>query len=285
MSSIELVPMVRVDQQKIALIFTDHLNHLGITAKTLEDNGSFVICCDSTKTEQARAIFEEFARQPYHPKYQQSSWQSGQVQGDNLAHSSDFQHFKNRFLMHAGPVTLTVFAACWLVFLISVFGGANTLFGQLHFFGDFEFDAILTEPWRLLTPAIFHFSWLHIIFNTLWWWQLGGDIETRLGKVELFSIFLQAAVISNIAQYLMSGPNFGGLSGVVYALVGYCWWTGWLAPERGVTLARPIVGFMLVWLLLGFTSFMPINVANTAHLVGLLCGCSMAYIKHKKKAN
>jgi len=36
---------------------------------------------------------------------------------------------------------------------------------------------------------------------------------------------------------------------------------------------------MLFWLLLGYTSLMPINVANTAHLLGLVSGCLLAFFQ------
>jgi len=94
-----------------------------------------------------------------------------------------------------------------------------------------------------------------------------------------------SAIASNLAQFLVSGPNFGGLSGVVYALVGFVWWSGYLAPEKGLTLSKPIIGFLLFWLLLGFVDLLPVNVANTAHLVGLISGCLMAVFTIKMGKN
>ncbi len=69
---------------------------------------------------------------------------------------------------------------------------------------------------------------------------------------------------------------------MVYALLGYIWMLGWKAPQLGVTIARPIVGFMLVWLVIGFAqSLMPI--ANTAHVIGLVTGCVLGLIDAQKK--
>ncbi|MDF5668386.1 rhomboid family intramembrane serine protease, partial [Vibrio parahaemolyticus] len=69
--------------------------------------------------------------------------------------------------------------------------------------------------------------------------------------------------------------NLGGLSGVVYALLGYLWILGYRLPHLGLPLPKPIIVFMLVWLVLGFVQpFMAI--ANTAHLVGLLSGMAIA---------
>ena len=153
------------------------------------------------------------------------------------------------------------------------------IFSSFQFYRQLSLEGFLSEPLRILTPAFFHFSLLHITFNTLWWWQLGGDIERQLGKGSLIHVLLLTAVVSNLGQFMVSGPNFGGLSGVVYGLFGYVWWLGWLLPEKCLSLSKPIIGFMLFWLLLGYTSFMPINVANTAHLLGLISGCCLAYFK------
>ena len=146
-------------------------------------------------------------------------------------------------------------------------------------------DAFLSEPWRLLGPAFFHFSWLHIVFNTMWWWQLGGSIEETLGKGTLINLLLISAIVSNLGQFFVSGSNFGGLSGVVYALVGFVWWYGYLAPEKGLSLSKPLIGFLLFWLLLGFVDVLPVNVANTAHLLGLISGCLLAVFNVKSSHN
>ena len=181
-------------------------------------------------------------------------------------------------------VTLTVFVACWLIFLASLFGWENLIFQQLHFFNPLSTERLIAEPWRILGPALFHFSWLHIVFNTMWWWQLGGSIERIMGKGTLIQLFLVSAIVSNFGQFLVSGPNFGGLSGVVYGVVGYVWWAGWLAPKRGLQLSQSIVGFLLFWLVLGFVDVLPVNMANTAHLLGLVSGCFLAWLKFSSKA-
>ena len=112
----------------------------------------------------------------------------------------------------------------------------------------------------------------------MWWWQLGGSVERVLGKGALINLFLVTAIFSNLGQFIVTGPNFGGLSGVVYGLVGYVWWYGWLSPEKGLTISKPIIGFLLFWLVLGYVDVLPVNMANTAHLLGLVSGCLLAAI-------
>ncbi|VED45788.1 Rhomboid protease glpG [Raoultella terrigena] len=33
------------------------------------------------------------------------------------------------------------------------------------------------EVWRYFSHALMHFSLMHILFNLLWWWYLGGAVE------------------------------------------------------------------------------------------------------------
>ncbi|XQW85284.1 rhomboid family intramembrane serine protease GlpG [Thalassotalea piscium] len=277
-----LQPLVEVGQHSIALLFCNYLISQSIIAEVKAIDGKFIVLVDADYLPQSKSLFEEFIQQPHHPKYQQAAWDNAQV--TDVQGSGATTSIVQQFLNHAGIFTLIIFVVCWLVFVLSILGWHTTVFQWLHFYSTTSLDAVLTEPWRLIGPAVFHFSWLHIVFNTMWWWQLGGSVEKTFGKGELIQLFLLSAIISNIGQYIVSGPNFGGLSGVVYALVGYVWWAGWLAPEKGLSLSKSIIGFLLIWLLLGYTDFMPVNMANTAHLLGLVVGCFLAWWRFKVKA-
>jgi GlpG protein len=279
----ELRPLVKVTQHNIALLFCNYLKSVAVQAQVQNEEAGFVIYCQGDKYDFAQQAFEQFIADPDQAKYQQAAWQSGDVADINSNSPALLTSLKTQFLSHAGIVTLVVFSLCWLVFVASNLGWGNTIFHYLQFYPQLSVDAVLQAPHRLLGPAFLHFTWLHIVFNTMWWWQLGGSVEQITGKFSLINLLLVSALVSNVGQFFVDGPNFGGLSGVVYALVGYVWWMGWLMPEKGLSLPKPIIGFMLFWLLLGYTSLMPINVANTAHLLGLLSGCIMAYIQVLKE--
>ncbi len=276
-----LSPLVQIKHHNIALLFSNYLISKNIASKVEQSDSEFVVFCDTYQQDKSKEIFDEFIQEPHHPKYQQAAWNNGEITNVQEHGPSYMSQFKTQFLQHAGIVTLTVFIICWIVFLLSEMGWQRDIFSAISFFVHLNVPNFVDAPYRLIGPAFFHFTWLHIVFNTMWWWQLGGAIERLLGKGTLVNLLLVSAIVSNLGQFLVSGPSFGGLSGVVYALFGYVWWYGWLAPEKGLSLSKPIVGFLLFFMLLGFADALPMNMANTAHLLGLISGCALAWLKVK----
>lgn len=229
-----LQPLVQLEQHNIALLFANYLLTLDIEAKVVTEpvdsdmadiqqgnsQQGHTVYCQPDKIAQAQDEFERFIKSPFDAKYQQAAWQHGETVTLRNQDSTLLSSFKENFLAHAGMVTLVVFALCWLVFIGSNLGWARPLFTLLQFYPALSLEAFISEPWRIIGPAFLHFSLLHIVFNTMWWWQLGGSIEKILGKGTLINLLLISAIFSNVGQFFVSGANFGGLSGVVYALVG-----------------------------------------------------------------
>lgn len=149
--------------------------------------------------------------------------------------------------------------------------------------GNVLFEPMGSQYWRLLTPIFLHFGWLHIAFNCLWLWEIGALVEQRLGSGLLLLLIVLAGVGSNTAQFTYGGPSlFGGMSGVVYGLIGFCWVYHALLPMRGLAVPKGIILFMLGWLV--FCMVVPTQalgfgaVANAAHLGGLIIGCMLALL-------
>ena len=127
------------------------------------------------------------------------------------------------------------------------------------------------EVWRPITPVFIHFGFLHILFNMMWLRGMGMGIEFVRGTPRFVSLCLILAATSNIAQLFWSGPYFGGMSGVVFGLIGYVWMKGKTQPNLGIGLPQQTVVYCFLWLLLCMTGALG-PVANAAHLVGFVVG-------------
>ena len=156
-------------------------------------------------------------------------------------------------------------------------------FNQIQFYDFKKTYLISNEWWRLITPMFIHFSPTHLIFNSLWIYILGKEIEQLDGKIIFIFLILFTSISSNYLQYSFSGPSlFGGLSGVVYGLLGYCFVSETFLRINKFSFPPAIYIFMFVWLLIGFTGFLDLlgfgKIANFAHLGGLLSGILSGYI-------
>ena len=155
--------------------------------------------------------------------------------------------------------------------------------GLIQFLSFNETYYIYNEWWRLITPMLIHFSFAHLAFNCLWIYVLGSKIEEYDGHFIFFILVIISSLGANFLQYIFSGPSlFGGLSGVIYGMLGYCMFVEFESKKDIYDLPPAIYLFMLVWLVLGFMGILNLfgfgNVANFAHLGGLIFGIIFAMI-------
>jgi GlpG protein len=182
-----------------------------------------------------------------------------------------------------GPLTLTLIAISILVYVIREYTSLSG-WTQYLFIADLIISPTRELPevregqvWRLLTPIFLHFGVLHILFNMLWLRDLGSMIENRLGTLYLLLLVVVVGVGSNMAQYFVTGNSqFGGMSGVVYGLLGFIWMKGRYDPGSGLYLHQSTVAMMLIWLVFGYTG--ALHIANTVHTVGLAVGVVWGFV-------
>lgn len=143
--------------------------------------------------------------------------------------------------------------------------------------------------WHSISPIFLHFGVEHLVFNSLSFWYLGSILERKLSILVYISIIVVLALVSNYSQLWMSGPLFGGLSGVVYGLIGFA--AGYQFSYRPLMIPKALFYFAIGWIALGFTPIFAAvglgNMANTAHVSGLLCGACLfvlfyAFVKKEK---
>lgn len=179
-------------------------------------------------------------------------------------------------------LTIGLLVLCGAVALITGLTGEHGLVRRMQISGvpfrlGMSWEVFLPEVrkgeiWRLFTPALLHFGWPHLLFNLWAFWDLGRLLERRRGSGSLLALVLVLGVVSNLGQYLANGPRFGGMSGVIYGLLGYAWMLGRYRPSAGVVLHPQTVLMMLVWFFICWSGALGIPVANAAHGVGLVAG-------------
>jgi GlpG protein len=261
--------------------FQDYLIGQGISC-SLDDeaDGVAIWVHDDDQIAGAKAEFAAFRLDPAAAKYREARAQADAVlqaaaairkaaRRNTVALSREWSRSAGAAL----PVTLLILILCVLVLVDDMLMGRGKETRELLFFStDGTWGAIRGgEYWRIVSPAIMHGGVLHIFFNLMWWWQLGGLIESRKGSAQLLAMTLVIAAGSNILQFQLGGPWFLGLSGVVFGVFGYVWVKGYLDPQDGIGIPRDSAIMMLIWFVVCCLGLVG-RIANWAHAGGLILG-------------
>jgi GlpG protein len=275
-----------------ARLFADILLSRGIRSELeAESNHSWAVWIrDDDHLAEAESILARFSANPNAPEFQNAI---GQAAKTRKAEAEDLAKYRRRvrtgkslfpqFRSYGvGILTFVLIAVCVYMSVYITFGHATNLQRAL-FISDPENtsgkmlpEVFNGEIWRLFTPIFMHADLkrnpLHLLFNMLWLFQLGSMIEARKSSLFLFGFVAVTAVFSNLAQYYFyKNPAFLGMSGVIFAMIGYIWICGKYNPASGLYLDRQSVVYSLVWLVVCFTGMVG-PIANGAHLAGLLVG-------------
>lgn len=267
-----MLRLIAFSNPRMAQAFVDYMATLHIDIQVRHQNNQVELWLADVSAEQmVRHELQQFINNPSDPRYLAASWESGSSKANIVYRRTDTLA---SLRAQAGPLTLTIIIICVVVYGLMQLLGDDTLFNLLAYPSD---SSQYIEIWRWVTHAFLHFSLMHILFNLVWWWYLGGPLEKRLGTAKLLEITILSAVLSGYGQAVFSGSLFGGLSGVVYALMGYSWLSGERAPERGISMQGSLMIFALAWLALGYFDMFGVSVANAAHIGGLIVGLALAW--------
>ena len=173
-----------------------------------------------------------------------------------------------------------------IIAMIEPFTFTKIIISNQGFISIASFDQTFYQDnqwWRLITPMFIHFSFAHLAFNCLWVYILGEKIEQVDGSFIFFLIIVFSSIFSNFLQFYWTDSSlFGGLSGVIYGLIGYCMILEMDSEYDRYKLPPALYLFMIIWLILGFMGLLDLfgfgSVANFAHLGGLVSGVIFAMI-------
>jgi GlpG protein len=263
--------------------FQDYLLTIGVKSQTESQGQAWAVWVyDEDKIDAARQALAQFVDDPGDRRFAvgeaAAEIRREQIVKEKAARKSvvDVRKQWDRPLASRRPITVALIA-------VSIFVAVGSKVGE-------EYDPFLKnlsitaheqrvflkevrggEMWRLVTPIFIHFGLLHILFNMLWLRDLGAEIEARRGSGRYLLLVLFVAIVSNLSQYVVSGPRFGGMSGVVFGLFGYVWMKGRFDPSSGFYMSATNVFLMIAWLVICYSGGAG-PIANTAHTVGLACG-------------
>ncbi len=263
---------------------------------------------DEDRIDEARQELDSYLKAPEDSKYNDAVRQAQQIVQDQRKKRLDaVRNVKtSRTLFRGGmpgaggipPVTMTLIIIASIISLATEFmnPSASNNFGrivldELQFVSSQDYRLKQNDPaaslkkgeiWRVITPMFPHGNPIHLLFNVLAMIQLGRIVERMEGTFRFALMALITAVFSSLLQgllpeKLMGYPFFGGLSGVVCGVFGFLLVKSYLRPELGIRLAQSSVMIMLGWIVLGFTGMMG-NIANMAHLGGLIAGALLAWV-------
>lgn len=182
------------------------------------------------------------------------------------------------------PVTMWFIALSVLISTMTWFGYIYT---TLQWF-VFDRELILSgQVWRVITPIFLHFPALgivfaHLAFNVIWLYFFGIRIEPVDGSRFLLLLILLSGSVSNVAQSLVTVGIFGGMSGVVYALLAYVFLCGKFNRRYPQTVPENMAYVLIGLMLLSMFGVFGEGIANTAHVVGFAVGALFAVVRIKR---
>ncbi|WP_329350118.1 rhomboid family intramembrane serine protease [Streptomyces sp. NBC_01261] len=175
-------------------------------------------------------------------------------------------------------VTKILIGLCVAAYLVQrVVGDRFTehfeLLGQAYvpLFGSVE-GVAEGQPYRLLTAMFLHASPIHIIFNMMSLWWIGGPLEAALGRARYLALYFVSGLAGSALTYLIAAPNQPslGASGAIFGLFGA---TAVLMRRLRYDM-RPVIALLVINLIFTFGWA---NIAWQAHIGGLVAGVITGY--------
>ncbi|MFF7388784.1 rhomboid family intramembrane serine protease [Streptomyces scabiei] len=139
-----------------------------------------------------------------------------------------------------------------------------------------DFDSIQGvaegQWYRLVTSMFLHGGLMHIAFNMLSLWWIGGPLEAALGRARYLMLYFASGLAGSALTYLLAAPNQTtvGASGAIFGLFGA---TAVLMRRLKYDM-RPVIILLVINLVITFGWS---GIAWQAHVGGLVGGVLIGY--------
>jgi membrane associated rhomboid family serine protease len=199
-------------------------------------------------------------------------------------------------------VTLTIIGICCLILLYElVIGGLGVLFGRgsidINVFflkwgfipdeltsgvaltgvrtgsGVLDIETPVPTWTTMFTSMFIHGGFFHIVFNMVFLWVFGGNLENRLGRFKFLALYLATGAVAALSHLAIDPgsqtPLVGASGGIAGVLGAYL-----LTFPYSQIRALIIVWFILQLFQWGLSMGLPssVNIAFVAHIGGFVAG-------------
>ncbi len=249
--------------------YSNHLKGIGIVHRITEESGNqSIYVANSENLSEAQHILDLYL--------------NDQIEtSSTLVEEKLFPINVNllRLLLET-PITICIIGLTLLIAIVTSLGTDLSVYSVLLYplvdtssllasLGELKSVLALTKT---VTPIFLHFGELHLVFNMLWMWYFGKQLEQILPAWLFLSSIILISFTSNTVQYLVSGyNNFGGMSGVIYGLVGFSWVFSKFQIKENMVITNNLFIFFIVSLVL-MEVFASSWIATAAHVGGLVSG-------------
>jgi membrane associated rhomboid family serine protease len=174
-------------------------------------------------------------------------------------------------------VTYFLLAVTSIVSLLILLGGQTELESWLLL--DKFAIYVGGEYWRLLSVALVHGSFIHLMFNMYALWIIGPIVEALYGPWRYLGIYVLCAIAGSAASYATSPTPAVGASGAVFGLFGALLVADRVHKPALTRNARNLT--TQIGILIGinlFIGFSMRGIDNAAHIGGLLAGAWLGFV-------
>lgn len=265
----KMIKIASMSLDKDLSSYSNYLKGMGIAHRIAEESGNqSIYVANSDNLSEAKSILDLYLN-------------------DQLETSGNFVEEKlfpinaNLLgLLLESPITICIIGLTLLIAIVTSLGSDLSVYSVLLYplidtssllgsLGELRSVLMLTKT---VTPMFLHFGELHLVFNMLWMWYFGKQLEQILPAWLFLSSIILISFTSNTVQYLVSGyNNFGGMSGVIYGLVGFSWIFSKIQFKKNMVISNNLFIFFIVSLVV-MEVFASSRIATAAHVGGLVSG-------------
>jgi membrane associated rhomboid family serine protease len=129
------------------------------------------------------------------------------------------------------------------------------------------------EVWRLVTSGFLHAGLLHLLFNMLSLYIVGGILEPAVGRVR-FAVIYFVSLLAGSFGALVAQPHglTLGASGAVFGVMGAA---AVVLRSRGIDVMQSGLG---IWIILNLVLSLRPGISIGGHIGGLIGGAVLAYL-------